>query len=721
MLNSLLQTLVFDHYVTHPSYSLLTLTCSGQILDASSNAAQFTGRHHDALTGMSLTCLFRADHHLIVERAIQVAARGDTATLNAPIEGRSGWCEVNLSRLAVEHDQIILVALLREVGDIHGAAESARQAQARYAGLQDAVSDAVITIRPDGRVAEWNRAAERTFGYTRAEAVGQMMADLIIPVRERSRHAAGLRQQQRTGEGKFVGRTTELSALHKDGHEFPVELSLIRVEVDGHTCYTAFMRELTVQRATLQQVQAQSEYLHLVQSQLPSIFWTTDRDLTLISASGGHLTPLGIDLSAFLGRPIAEILSGTSAEHSGVEAHEVALQGRSSAYTLALQHLHYQVQVRPFRDPAGEIMGVVALATDVTVQVQQQQLDVQRAAILESIARSEPIETTLERLIQLVSQQIQGSMVHILQIEGQELRTLPGSAVPPILKSLLDRASDRIALWQQAPLPAAMQQYRAAHMPDPAWREALERSGLTGLWVMPVRSQVKGLAGLIVVYRVDDQTPPPWAEGVLQEAARLLMVALEQHKSLQTIIQTKELTLRTLGLALEYRDYETKGHTERVTRLSLKLGRALGLTSDQLDDLRRGAYLHDVGKIAVPDQILLKPDRLTPDEWEVIRQHPLTGYRLLEPLPSLSRETLGVVLHHHEHWDGGGYPEGLAGESIPLLARVFAVVDTFDALTSQRPYKSAWTVSDALVELHRMAGRVLDPRIVTLFVALMQD
>lgn len=183
----------------------------------------------------------------------------------------------------------------------------------------------------------------------------------------------------------------------------------------------------------------------------------------------------------------------------------------------------------------------------------------------------------------------------------------------------------------------------------------------------------------------------------------------------------QDAAVRALGLALETRDRETQGHTDRVTALALRLGTALGLRPAELNTLRLGAYLHDVGKLAVPDAILLKPGPLTDGERLEVHRHTLEGARFAAALGFLPDEVLGVIRLHHERWDGTGYPEGLAGEAIPLLARIFSVADVYDALRSQRPYKPAWPREQALAELHRQAGHQFDPRVVQALAALAQD
>ncbi|EQD44039.1 response regulator receiver modulated metal dependent phosphohydrolase, partial [mine drainage metagenome] len=152
--------------------------------------------------------------------------------------------------------------------------------------------------------------------------------------------------------------------------------------------------------------------------------------------------------------------------------------------------------------------------------------------------------------------------------------------------------------------------------------------------------------------------------------------------------ETYGITLAVLGDALELRDQDTMGHTERVVALSESIGRELGLSDDELTHLRWGAYVHDLGKIGVPDAVLRKPGPLTPDEWNLMQRHPEQGYHLLERLFFLS-DALDVVRYHHERFDGKGYPLGLSGEEIPLLARIFAVADAYDAMTNDRPYRRA--------------------------------
>jgi cyclic di-GMP phosphodiesterase len=160
-------------------------------------------------------------------------------------------------------------------------------------------------------------------------------------------------------------------------------------------------------------------------------------------------------------------------------------------------------------------------------------------------------------------------------------------------------------------------------------------------------------------------------------------------------LERAESVLFTLARSIEGKDPCTHGHCERLAEYSAALGQQVGLPEDQLIALRRAGIVHDVGKVAIPDAILLKPGSLTPDEWKLIREHPVIGERICAPLKSF-RSVLPIIRHHHEKLDGSGYPDGLKGDQIPITARVLQIVDVYDALTTIRPYKQAFSVTDAL-------------------------
>lgn len=181
-----------------------------------------------------------------------------------------------------------------------------------------------------------------------------------------------------------------------------------------------------------------------------------------------------------------------------------------------------------------------------------------------------------------------------------------------------------------------------------------------------------------------------------------------------------DLTLEAWAKVLEYRDRDTEGHSRRLVELSTRLARELDFSEEEIVYLRRGALLHDIGKLAIPDVILLKPGPFDADERKIMEQHPIYAKQMLSQV-SFLQPSIDVVYSHHERWDGNGYPDGLKGDQIPLAARIFAVVDQWDALGSDRPYRKAWPVEKVLAYLRDNAGILYDPRIVEIFLTLIQD
>ena len=187
--------------------------------------------------------------------------------------------------------------------------------------------------------------------------------------------------------------------------------------------------------------------------------------------------------------------------------------------------------------------------------------------------------------------------------------------------------------------------------------------------------------------------------------------------ALEHISQIYDETLEALGAALDLKDGDTAGHARRVTRYCLEIAKAMGCSQDEMLQLKRGAYLHDIGKIAIPDAILLKPAKLTSEEMSVMWAHPYIGYEFVGRISFLSGAA-EIVLTHHERFDGSGYPRRLMGDDIPLGARIFAVADTLDAMTSDRPYRHALPYSAAREEILQQSGRQFDPRVVDAFFSL---
>jgi HD-GYP domain-containing protein (c-di-GMP phosphodiesterase class II) len=254
----------------------------------------------------------------------------------------------------------------------------------------------------------------------------------------------------------------------------------------------------------------------------------------------------------------------------------------------------------------------------------------------------------------------------------------------------------------------------------------LAEKGIVAYYGVPLMAQGQ-LIGVLELYHRQPLTLRAEWVGLLETLAGQVAIAIDHRRLLAQLQQANielcnayDATIEGWARALDLRDKETEGHSRRVTELTVRLAQAMGMGEDTLMHIRRGALLHDIGKMGVPDQVLHKPGALSDDEWTLMRKHPAYAYDLLQPIHYL-QPALAIPYCHHEKWDGTGYPQGLKGEAIPLAARIFAIVDVWDALTSDRPYRAAWDRERALAYISDQAGRHFDPAVVRTFVALIRS
>jgi putative nucleotidyltransferase with HDIG domain len=244
--------------------------------------------------------------------------------------------------------------------------------------------------------------------------------------------------------------------------------------------------------------------------------------------------------------------------------------------------------------------------------------------------------------------------------------------------------------------------------------------GFAAYYAVPLLSKGTAKGVLEIYHREPLQPNDDWLE-FLETLAGQAAIALDNAALFDDLQRTNsqlmlayDATIEGWSRALDLRDRETEGHTQRVTELTIRLARAAGMTDADLVHVRRGALLHDIGKMGIPDSILLKPGPLSEEEQAIMRKHPVYAYEMLSPIMFL-RPALDIPQYHHEKWDGSGYPYGLAGERIPEPARLFAVADVWDALRSDRPYRESWPEARVREHLASLSGTHFDPRAVDLF------
>lgn len=394
-----------------------------------------------------------------------------------------------------------------------------------------------------------------------------------------------------------------------------------------------------------------------------------------------------------------------------------------SARQVAIEQVHL---LESLAEMGGAALHRMSLYEETTRQLEHLQA---LHRIDQAISASMDMRVTLGILLEHVATQLKVDATDVLLLNphtlilefaaGRGFRTnLSQSARIRLGESLSGRSalerramqSDDLALINEHPQFAAL------------WAA----EGFVGYYGLPLIAKGQVLGVLEVFQRTPLVSGQAWVD-FLEALAGQAVIAIENGQLFERLQRSNfdlaiayDATIEGWSRALDMRDKETEGHTQRVTDMTERLARAMGLNDAELVHIRRGALLHDIGKMGVPDDILFKPGPLTDDEWNVMRLHPQYAYEMLAPIAYL-RPALEIPYCHHEHWDGSGYPRGLSGESIPLAARLFAVVDVWDALCSDRPYRKAWPKDKVKEYIRSLSGTQFDPQALSLFLRTMVD
>lgn len=361
----------------------------------------------------------------------------------------------------------------------------------------------------------------------------------------------------------------------------------------------------------------------------------------------------------------------------------------------------------------------------------RRQLERQRAlrTIDTAISASLDLRLTLDIFVEQVISQMHVDAADVLLLNPNtlalEYAAGKGFRTEAIKKSALrlgEGCAGRVALARE---PVIVPDISGAEMEITRYSLIVEE-GFKAYFGIPlkVKGQVKGVLELFCYSPFEPDAE--WLE-FLESLAGQASIAIdnatlfdELQRSNVDLMLAYDTTIEGWSRALDYRDKETEGHSKRVTELTLRVARAMGISEAELAHVRRGALLHDIGKLGIPDSILFKPGKLTDEEWEIMKQHPVIAHKLLSPITFL-RPAMDIPYCHHEKWDGTGYPHGFKGEQIPLAARIFAVVDVWDALLSDRPYRPAWPKEKATEYLRSNAGTHFDPEVVEVFLRIVGE
>jgi PAS domain S-box-containing protein/putative nucleotidyltransferase with HDIG domain len=632
-------------------------------------------------------------------------------------------------------DQREAVVIAQEITGLRATEAALRQSEERFAKAFQASPDAIIISRlADGLILDVNDRWPALFGYSREDMVGQRATEIGLWPDPATRE-----QTAAVMAAEGVLYDFEVPLRRKSGEMRLCTLSVQVLDLPGEPCILSHVRDITDRKAAEDRLRHQLSFTQAITGSLGEGVYAIDR--------AGRCT--------FLNPAAVQMLGWTAAELEGVPIHDRIHYQHADGTPhparacpiLAVWRAGTPVQVEDdvftHKDgtifpvaynaapilAGGKVTGAVVVFRDVTEpRAAQAQITRQLAHLTAlrridvAIAGSRDLAGTLYVVLDQVMAQMQVDAAAVLLHEPGR-PTLTYAA----MRGFRTAPAGRPDLPAEAGYPGrAMGERRALDVPDLANARDFLRAdlaaaeGFQAYYVVPLIVRGAVLGALEVYQRAPRTFAPDWRDflGTLAGQAAIAIdnarLFTDLQRSNDELAAAYDTTLEGWARALDLRDRETLGHTQRVTERSLALARALGFSDAELVQMRRGALLHDIGKMAIPDAILLKPGPLTADEMAVMRRHPVYAHELLAPIAFL-RPALDIPYCHHERWDGTGYPRGLRGAAIPLAARVFAVVDVWDALLSDRPYRAAWPEAQVRAYIHAQAGTHFDPAVVAAF------
>ncbi len=613
------------------------------------------------------------------------------------------------------------------------------QQETRFRAMVQHATDLIAILDSDGVIQYQSPSAERVLGFTPAQLEGKSVLEFIHPddaLNVQGVMATALRHpgQKISGELRVRRHDGSWATIEATGASF-LELPEIRGIVVNS-------RDVTQRRRAEEDLrQTELEFTRLVNSANDMIVVYDPLTSQIKFSNTKFCQVTGYTPDELSQLQLRSLIHPD--DHPSTDARTAQrLRGAPLPWEMECRFVSKTGQVIPTAysvtlvETEGRLSGAQLTARDITERKQSEreihdQLDRLAAlhAIDVAITGSLDVQRTVEIALDHILTQPDVDAVAVLKFDpANEALTivaskgLPESAITrtpfPAFEGLAGSAVLDQRLISVSDLSRQGRYFgRAQHFAE---------AQFVGYHGVPLiaHGQVQGI--LEILQRAPVAPTPAWFEFV-QTLGDRLAVAMNHaalfsglQRSNQDLSDAHEALLEGWARALELRDDDTQGHSQRVTSMALELAQSFTIVGEDLIQFRRGALLHDIGKIGIPDRILLKPGPLTDTEWAVMRRHPVYAYELLRSIPFL-RMALDIPHFHHEKWDGSGYPQGLSGDAIPLAARIFAVVDVWDALTSNRPYRSAWSHERAEAYLREQSGHHFDPRVVSTFLSLVAD
>ena len=691
--------------------------------------------------GQSVTILFR-DFPAAILKSAESGPVSRTLRLSArPKDGSVLPVELTLTQICTGSERL-WVGALSDSGRRRQVEDGLRRGESEQRGMLDQSPIGLFQMTPEGRYTRANVEAARIYGFDSPENF--ITQDVSLLAERRAELWACLRNNG--GVAEF-----ESQVIRYDGARLWVSENIHPVlNSDGSIRhYVGTIQDIS-ERHSLQILQNER------MQEMRTIFDTVGIGIVRVDLTG-RLTESNAAFQQMLGYTAAELdgmafarLTHPDDSPDNVQKEWDLQEGVSDEYRVGKRlccqdgdTVWTDLSMSLVRDGAGTPQFAIAVVEDITQKHQSQQTILNLNEHLEwrlqrinalrridmEIIGSANLNSTMEIILEEVRTHLKVDAAAIL-LCCPKSQTLEYAAEIGLRHSLTDCPPQTYGFGfaaQAVREKETVQIKNLGWMPDIfAHDPGMKAEGFLTYWAVPLiaKGKVKGVLEVFHRHLLDPDAE--WHEflAVLAGQAAIAIDSATMFQDLECsnreLREAYEATIEGWGHALDLRDQETEGHSRRVTDLVDRLAEKMGVSKAQRVHIRRGALLHDIGKMGVPDRILLKTDNLTPTEWRLMRRHPQDAYNMLSSITFL-RPALDIPLCHHEKWDGTGYPQGLRGEEIPLAARLFSVVDIWDALRSDRPYRGSWPEDQVLTYLQGLAGSHLEPEIVTAFLDMMSS
>jgi PAS domain S-box-containing protein/putative nucleotidyltransferase with HDIG domain len=678
-------------------------------------------------------------------------------------DGRLIWVNDETVLLpSTSSNQKYFQGVMFDITEIKQSQETVMQSERRFRALIENSTDAISLLGTSGRLEYASPSTRRILGYSSDEAIGVDPATLTHP--DDLQILLPLLADLMQKPGATV--TAQYRFRHKDGSWRWVEAFISNLLIDPAVNAIVFnYRDITERKAHERELQALvsvSAALRTITARGEIAPIILDQLIDFLNAQGAALemlVPVTNDLVVELGRGVWAPLTGVIIPH-GREISDQGLPylnndaardpnlfrpdllGTCTAIAGAPLLANKQIvgilwicTERPLNE--HDLRLLVAVADTAANAIQRESMHENAARQLERLAAlrdidqaitsSTELRLTINIILAQTKRQLNVDAVSILLLNkhlhtlefaaGQGFRTTSFEKVSPV--RLGEGYAGRAALERRSIYVADLQKQQD----NPLIAKNLTGDHFVSYYAIPLIAKGQVIGVMEVFQRTPLNPDPDWLS-FFEALAGQTAIAVDSAQLFEGLQRSNvelslayDATIEGWSRAMDLRDKETEGHTLRVTDLTLKLAAAVGMRSEELVHIRRGALLHDIGKMGVPDNILLKPDKLTDEEWVSMRKHPEYAYEMLLPINYL-RPALDIPYCHHEKWDGTGYPRGLKGLEIPQSARIFAVADVWDALRSDRPYRQGWSEGRVREHIQTLSGTHFDPEAVAVFMQI---